>query len=135
MAFRVGFSNVGMAASALCAVHCAALPLLAMAGALNESAPHSPALHSPAVEGTLVGVAALVGYGTLIPGFRIHGRALPLLLITGGLALLLGAHTVVPEGMSFAASLTGAALLIGAQLLNRRCPAPCCAAGQPHTHS
>ena len=130
MAFRVGFSNVGMAASALCAVHCAALPMLAMAGAFNESA-----LHSPAVEGTLVGVAALVGYGTLIPGFRIHGRALPLFLLTGGLALLLAAHTVVPESVSFAASLTGAALLIGAQFLNRRCPAPCCAAEQPHTHS
>ena len=129
VAFRVGFSKVGVAASALCAVHCAALPLVAGAATTVHDSP----LHSPMVEGTLIGAAALVGYGTLIAGYRHHRRPIPLVLLTLGLALLLGAHSVLPEQFSIAGSLAGAALLIGAQFLNRRCPAPCCASGL-HKH-
>lgn len=120
MTFRFSAPGVGVATSALCAVHCAALPLLAGASV------GAPWLHSPWVEGPMVGVAALVGYGTLGSAFRRHGRPGPLVLLTLGLLLILGAHAFVPESLESVAAVAGAALLIGAQVLNRSCPAPCC---------
>ena len=114
---RRGFSNLGVAASALCAVHCAALPVLAGLSAIAEP------LHSPVVEATLVGVAALVGFATLVPSYLQHRRPQPLVLLVLGLLLMLGAHQGLPE---LPAMLSGAVLLFTAQLLNRRCPAPCC---------
>lgn len=125
MVFRFGVSNLGVAASALCAVHCAALPLIAGASCCVQDS----ALHSPVVESSLVGVAALIGYATLIPAFRHHRRPLPLGLLTAGLALMVAAHNLVPEGLSLPAALGGSLLLIAAQLVNRRCPAACCAHG------
>lgn len=127
MVFRRGFSNLGVAASALCAVHCAALPLVAGA----SSCLHDSPLHSPVVEGSLVGTAALIGYTTLIPAFRHHRRPLPLGLLTAGLVLMVAAHKLMPEGLSLPAAIAASLLLIAAQLVNRRCPAACCA----HRHS
>lgn len=122
----MGFAHIGMVASSLCAIHCLALPLLAGAAFFEHSA-----LHSPAVEAALVGVAAVVGYSTLGAGYRQHRRSLPLALLTLGLLLLALGHTVVPHSLSTATAVVGALLLVAAQLVNRRCPAPCCSGSHP----
>lgn len=122
MARQLGFAKIGVVASSLCAVHCLALPLVAGAAFFEHSA-----LHSPAVEAALVGVAAVVGYATLGSSYRYHRRSLPLVLLTLGLLFLAAGHTFVGPQLSTAVAVVGALLLVGAQLLNRRCPAPCCA--------
>jgi len=121
-------SNLGITAAALCAVHCAALPLLAGASLLDGH------WHNPWLEGTLVGIAAVVGYLTLGFGFRRHRRPLPLVLLTAGLAIMLSAHWLLPHDAAVPGALLGAALLVAAQFLNRACPAPCCAREEPHSH-
>jgi hypothetical protein len=119
---RNGFANVGVVASAICAVHCAALPFVAGAAFFEHSA-----FHSPVMEGALIGVAAVVGYATLGSSYRHHRRPLPLVLLTSGLLLMFAAHTAIGAAGSMPLAVTGALLLVGAQILNRRCPAPCCA--------
>jgi hypothetical protein len=122
MAGRLGFANIGVLASTLCAVHCLALPFLAGAAFLEHSA-----VHSPVFEAALVGVAAVVGYLTLGAGYRHHRRPLPLTLLTMGLILLAGAHAVTASAVATSIAVVGALLLVTAQMVNRSCPAPCCA--------
>ncbi|HEU4751509.1 MAG TPA: MerC domain-containing protein [Armatimonadota bacterium] len=120
----MSLSRWGTGISLLCAVHCAALPLLAGASLFPA---HGPGGHW--LEATMVGIAALIGYTTLGSSYRHHRRPVPLALLTVGLAALLLGHSVVPHGADTLVSVSGALLLVGAQLLNRRCPAPCCAGG------
>lgn len=121
-------STLGIAASVVCAVHCAALPLLAAFAAVDGH------WHNPWLEGGLVGLAAVIGYLTLGSGYRRHGRPAPLVLLTAGLAVLVGGHWFVPHEAAAPVSVAGAALLVAAQWLNRTCPAPCCARSEPHSH-
>ena len=115
--------RVGMGLSALCAVHCAVLPLFAGASLFAE------ALHTPWVEASMIGSAGLIGYFTLGVSYQQHRRRLPLVLLTLGLLLMGMAHTLLPHAWSTPATFAGAALLVLAQVRNRRCPAPCCSSG------
>jgi hypothetical protein len=125
---RFSLSSLSIGASALCAVHCAALPLLAGASALEHSV-----IHHPLMEVALIGSAAVIGYGTLGISFRRHGRIAPLLILTAGLAAMIYAHVVLGEGTGTPVAVGGALALIGAQVVNRFCPAPCCAPGGCHS--
>jgi hypothetical protein len=114
-------SKLGVGASIACMVHCLALPV--MAGTAAGAHDH---LHSVAwLEPVLVGVAALVGYGTLAPSFRRHRRPLPLVLLTLGLLLIVAGHLQSPT-TGPTVPVIGALLLAAAQLLNRRLPSACC---------
>ena len=117
------FANLGIGMSMACAVHCAALPLVT--GASCFTGLH--VLHAPWVEASLLGSAGLIGYTTLSLSFRRHRRPLPLVLLTLGLICMALAHTLLPEHLSTGTALAGAVLLVAAQVLNHRCPAPCCA--------
>jgi MerC mercury resistance protein len=114
--------RIGSGASLLCAVHCAATPLIVTA--LPFLGPQLSSAHW--VEVLLIGTAACIGYTTLGMSFRRHGRPAPLLLLTLGLLLVVGAHTALPESAETAAAIAGGLTLAGAQLLNRRYPAACC---------
>jgi amino acid transporter len=108
--------------SFICAVHCAAMPLLI--GALPLLGHRLSEAHW--FEGLMVGIAAVIGYTTLGLSFQRHRRSLPLLMLTLGLVLLVCGHTVLPHEMSTGTTVVGALLLAGAQLLNRRYPVGCC---------
>jgi hypothetical protein len=120
----MSLSKVGAGVSLLCAVHCAALPLVAGAAAL-------PGGHW--LELGMVGAAAVIGYATLGSSYFQHRRPLPLGTLTAGLGTLGFAHFLAPEHWEALTAVTGALLLVGAQVLNHRhhrvhqCPAPCCA--------
>ena len=118
-------AKVGTGISLLCAVHCAALPLLAGASSYSHQSPGGAWL-----EGGLVGAAALIGYLTLGFSFRQHRRPTPLVLLTLGLVTIMLGHSAAPERLESAVAVAGALMLVAAQLVNRRCPAPCCA-GEP----
>ena len=128
----MSLSKVGVGVSLLCAVHCAALPLVAGAAAL-------PGGHW--LELGMVGAAAVIGYTTLGSSYFQHRRPLPLSTLTAGLGTLAAAHFLAPEDWEAFAAILGALLLVGAQILNHRhhrvhlCPAPCCAGHQPDTNA
>lgn len=112
----------GAGLSALCAVHCAALPLLAGVSA----APHG---HSPAdlgFETALVGTAGAIGLLTLGPAYCQHRWPVPLALLLAGLLLLATGHAVLSGGPGRAAAVCGACFLVAAQMLNRRRQGACC---------
>jgi hypothetical protein len=114
--------RIGSGASLLCAVHCAATPLVVTALPFLGDRISS----SHWVEVLLIGTAACIGYTTLGASFRRHRRPAPLLLLTLGLLLVVVGHTALPEAMGTVAAIVGGLTLAGAQLLNRRCPAACC---------
>jgi membrane-bound ClpP family serine protease len=112
----------GSGMSLLCAVHCAATPILvSVLPLLGERL-----AHSHWVEASMIGVAASIGYVTLGASFRRHGRLCPLVLLTLGLLMVLAGHTLLPHNVGTAIVIVGGLTLAGAQLLNRRYPAACC---------
>lgn len=118
--------RVGIGMSVACAVHCAALPLIAGAALFSHN--HDHALHAPWLDAVMVGVAASIGYATLGYGFRRHRNLLPLVILTIGLVLIVAGHVLFAQ-QSGVIAVAGALLLVLAQIQNRRCPAPCCASG------
>lgn len=127
-----GMARFGTGMAVLCAVHCLALPVLAATLSVSEHAHDTPLAH-PLVEGGLLGIAAFIGYATLGHAYFVHRRPAPLLLLTIGLALMVAGHFLAHGPVGLAGTFSGALMLVGAQVVNRRCPAPCCAHGQ-HQH-
>jgi prepilin signal peptidase PulO-like enzyme (type II secretory pathway) len=114
--------RLGTGLSLVCAVHCAATPLLL--GALPFLGHQLAEAHW--LEAGIIGLAACIGYLTLGFSFQRHRRPLPLLLLTLGLVLLVIGHMVLPHEATTGITLVGALMLAGAQLLNRRYPVGCC---------
>jgi hypothetical protein len=115
-----GLADVlGMATSALCLVHCLAMPvLLAMLPAVGWAGDES-------THALLVGVALLAALVSMVPGYVAHRRKGVLLAGGTGLACLAIAVFVVGprygHGWETAVSVAGAALLGWAHLRNRVC--------------
>jgi len=115
--------TLGNGMALLCAVHCVALPLVVGASCCVRETPWG----GPWVEAGMLGTTGLIGYTTLGLAFRRHGRWLPLVLLTAGLGLMLAAQKLLTGGVSTAGIVAGSLIVVGAQVLNRKCPAPCCA--------
>ncbi|NLA67215.1 MAG: MerC domain-containing protein [Gammaproteobacteria bacterium] len=111
--------RVGVAASFLCAVHCALLPLaLAVMPALGLSA-----AGRIDVDQAFTVFATVLGATTLAIGFRRHRAFRAWALLVPGLALVwLGAFTTLHDhGLKHAAMMTAGGLMIaGAHFLNLR---------------
>jgi MerC mercury resistance protein len=121
----------GAGASLLCAIHCAATPvLLAVLPFLG-----SRLANAHWAEIVLIGVAASVGYLTLSLSFRRHRQPLPLGLLTLGLALVGIGHTPTRHQVETAVAVAGGLTLAGAQLLNRRYAGPCSCGHAMHEHT
>jgi hypothetical protein len=113
---------MGIGLSVACAVHCAALPVLASVSGLAG-------VHLPGglwTEAALIAPAVLIGGVTTGNAFRRRRQPLPLVLLLLGLALLAAGHFALPEAWEAPAAVLGAILLLSAQLLGRNCTAPCC---------
>lgn len=109
------FDRLAIGLSALCLVHCAAsvilVALLATAGGM---------LLHPAIHEMGLGLAILLAIVGLGRGFLQHRRPVPMILGTGGIALMATALGV-PHGVAEAAyTMAGVACVAIAHLLNRR---------------
>ena len=90
-----GADGAGIAASALCLVHCLASPLLLVVGsALPFGSETDHLIHM----GLLAFVVPVSGYA-LITGFRHHGLRLPITLGTLGVAGLVVAATLLHDAV------------------------------------
>src|SRR5438477_9636720 len=88
--------RLGVAASTLCAVHCAALPLVV---GLLPVVGASVVAHG-AFEWGMVGLAATIGTFSLARGHRVHHRHSAWCLFVPGLLVLLAGLTAFSRGCS-----------------------------------
>lgn len=110
--------RTGLILSGACLVHCAVLPLSvlvlpSLGGVLFD---HSSLLHW-----ILLGLAIPVSGYALIRGFREHGERGGLLVGTLGLLLMgIGVSHLLAENLEIPLTLSGAAIVAGAHLMNIR---------------
>lgn len=85
MIWKINWDALGITASVLCAIHCAILPLaFASLPVLGVNI-----VHNAAFEYGMIGLAFVIGTAALRHGWRRHHRrAMPLLLFTAGIILL-----------------------------------------------
>lgn len=118
-ALRRAGDTAGVLASALCLLHCLALPLLL------ASFPMLGLGHVEGFHAAMVGIALLAAVAALAPGYAAHRRASVALPGAAGLACLAAAVFVAGPRYGEAAEtwLTagGAGLLCLAHLRNRAC--------------
>jgi hypothetical protein len=117
----------GIAASSLCAVHCAAMAVVGLAPALGV-------FGSERGEWAFVAIAFGLGLLSLVPSYRTHHRDLrPLGLFSLGVSTILAARILSTEGspLETVGAVVGALMLVTSHGLNlrliRRRP-NCCAA-------
>ena len=86
MSSKLNLDALGITTSLLCAIHCAALPLLmASLPILGINV-----IHNPGFEYGMIGLASVIGIAALQHGFRHHHRRLlPILLFSCGMTLLI----------------------------------------------
>lgn len=125
---RVG-DTAGMLASALCLLHCLALPLL-LAIFPVMGLGHDEGFHA-----AMVGVAMLAALAALAPGYAAHRRASVALSGAAGLACLAVAVFVAGPRYGEVAetwlTVGGASLLCLAHLRNRACCDSCARGSAP----
>jgi hypothetical protein len=110
-------SRLGMWMSLLCAIHCAALPLLmVVVPALGSSF-----IASEPVEWILLGVAVGVAIWSITRGYiRDHRKSFPAYLLGFGILLVGLGHTVLPESWEPVTSVAGSLAIAAAQFVNLR---------------
>ncbi|MDY7224843.1 MerC domain-containing protein [Hyalangium rubrum] len=126
---------VGQALSALCIVHCVALPL--MWGLLPSAA--AEMLEGEWLHQALIGFVGITALAAFVPGFFLHRRVSVPGLAVLALVLLFGAAFLLPEEHegfeAFETGLTlgGGALMTCAHWRNRMLCRECCAPPAPPT--
>lgn len=109
----------GVAASALCLVHCLAMPLVMAAFPLLGLGGEHHALHDALLLGVTVPVLL-----ALVPGYLEHRDPVALLLGLAGLGAFLAAVFLagprLGEGAETVAAVSSSVLLLGAHLRNHR---------------
>jgi hypothetical protein len=85
----IKLDNIGMTASTLCAIHCAAVPVFFTSLPLLGLG----FLANPWIEWTMILMAIVVGVSSIATSFlRSHHRALPLILLIAGFATIILGH-------------------------------------------
>jgi hypothetical protein len=107
--------SLGIVLSALCALHCAATPILLLLLPFAWTG----------FEGIFASAAGLTGVLAIVGGAVLHGRPVALPFLVAGL-LLLGVARLgeLPAAQELTASVAASASMIVAHALNRRCAHP-----------
>jgi hypothetical protein len=112
---KVSLDAVGVGASLICAVHCAALPLLFMVLPLTGM----KFFHNEFLDFTLIGVSFIVGCLALLRGYRKHHHKISaLLLFSVGFPILVLGQFFLKKETSIIVITISAALIITAHLIN-----------------
>jgi len=89
---KSGLDSLGMTASALCAIHCAIVPLLITSLPLIGLG----FLANPLFEWGMIVFALLIGiYAIGLSYFRTHHKLLPMVLLVGGFLIIIGGHLFI----------------------------------------
>ncbi|UII21271.1 MerC domain-containing protein [Fulvivirga ligni] len=108
---------IGFAASALCAIHCAALPfLLSLAPLVTVQY-----LKNPWIEYTIILISFLIAVYSLAFSYRRHHRdLLPIKVVTLAFILIATGQLIDKEWLEVGLSSTGAILVATGHLINWR---------------
>jgi hypothetical protein len=108
--------KTGMWTSALCAIHCMAVPALVSMSAFS----HWTFLHDERLEGVALVVGAILAISSLLPAYsKHHKNLLPIVVLLAGLILLALSRFLVNVSESIMTS-SGATLVASAHFLNYR---------------
>lgn len=88
----VNLDFLGFSASLLCAVHCAAVPLLLTLGSISSMA----FLKNPLVEGFALTIGFGLAFLSLLPAYKKHRNPRPLLLLLTGSIIIITGHLTTP---------------------------------------
>ncbi len=123
--FKINWDALGTGASFLCAVHCAALPLLlSIVPFMNI---HS--LENPVIEYSLLSSSFFIGYLALYRGYKYHHRnIIPVFLFIIGFPVLVWGHIGLSGPLAQVLIGCAALLIITAHILNWTAHKNCSAA-------
>ncbi len=114
---------LGFLASMLCAIHCAALPLILTFSALSGLT----FLANHTIEFVFLGVSAIIASWSLIPSYKEkHGNTLPLKVVAIGFVFLV-ASRFIPHGfMEHFITAIGGTIVAISHLINWKLVKSCC---------
>lgn len=113
---KINLDKIGIGASLLCAIHCAALPVLFTTLPLLGV----ELLENEKVELGFILFSLVVGSVALYNGYKKHHHKKPLALFITGISLLLFANFFLEESTETIVKMAGAATIILAHVLNWR---------------
>ncbi len=103
-----------MAASAICAIHCMAMPLI-----LSLGVAHSGHLfHDHSFDIAVIAIGIVIASASLITDYKRHRSRLPLLLVIIGFSVLTYGLTHGHGGIHLWISLMGSSLVSSAHFIN-----------------
>jgi hypothetical protein len=122
--------NLGMTASTLCAIHCAAVPVLFTSLPLVGLG----FLANPWVEWIMITLALVVGISSIGTSyFRLHHRVLPLALLIGGFIIIIIGHLFITSWIEAVIVPAGGFMIAIAHFVNYKY-AGTCRAGDSFFH-
>jgi hypothetical protein len=116
--------RMGIVVSAVCLVHCLALPVVAMALPLVDLGRVDGLFHV-----LLLAVIVPVAIVAFAVGYAKHGSPIPLLLGALGIVsvvLSVACEDLLPEAAGHALTVLGSVVLISGHVMNIRTPCPSC---------
>ena len=126
----IKLDNIGMAASTLCAIHCAAVPVFFTSLPILGLS----FLANPWVEWTMILMALVVGVSSIGTSFlRAHHRASPLILLMAGFITIILGHIYTKGWLEAIIVPTGGILIAVAHFVNYKY-AGTCQAGDSFLH-
>jgi hypothetical protein len=126
----IKLDNIGMTASTLCAIHCAAVPVFFTSLPILGLG----FLANPWVEWSMILMAIVVGFSSIgISFLHSHHRALPLLLLIAGFATIILGHIFTKGWHEAIIVPTGGILIAFAHFVNYKY-AGTCQAGNSFLH-
>jgi hypothetical protein len=108
--------KAGIVTSALCAVHCIAIPIIISMSAFSSWA----FLHDERIENVVLILSCIIAVFSLVPSYLKHHRKLtPIVILLFGF-LLIGLSRILVEVNESVFSSSGATLVASAHFLNYR---------------
>ncbi|MBK0379130.1 MerC domain-containing protein [Mucilaginibacter segetis] len=121
--------NIGMTASTLCAIHCAAVPIFFTSLPLVGLG----FLANPWVEWIMILFALLVGVSSIGTSVKIHHRLLPLILLIAGFVTVIAGHLLISGWLEAVVVPSGGIVIAIAHFVNYKY-AGTCQAGDNYFH-
>lgn len=112
---KINLDHVGFWASTLCAIHCAIIPVLLTFSTLGFLS----FLEHPFIEGSMLGIAVIVAFASILPSyFQKHQKLQPILLTVLGFAFIFWGRVTSIEIIEAIATVLGGLLVAFSHLVN-----------------
>ena len=111
---NINLDSIGFSASFICAIHCAALPILLT----TISASNLGILADPSFEIFMIITSIIIGVSSLLPSYKAHKKTSPIALLFVGFFLIFAGHFLVSEDYESIITPLGAFIVAFSHLIN-----------------